>query len=117
MNGQSNQCSLAWTLYPNAAEIRFTICLLYRGLNIWCLDFEPAERIERNRLDPGLINARAIAHFDVGRLDEANILQRIVYDDRHDWPASYLNLLQTAATIVPFSQSEQMLRGLHREAP
>lgn len=77
---------------------------------------------ERRRLlvdpvtpDPGSINARAVAHFDVGRLEDGNILQRIVYDDRHDWPAADLNLLQMAATVVPFSQSEKMLRSLHRD--
>ncbi len=53
VNGQSAECSLAWTLYPNADELRFTICLLFRGLNIWRLDFESEDRIERNPLDPG----------------------------------------------------------------
>ncbi len=67
--------------------------------------------------DQGSINARAVAHLDVGRLEDVNTLQRLVYDDRHDWPASDLSLLQTAATIVPFSQSEQMLRSLHGKAP
>lgn len=87
--------------------------------------FEAAIDLGRNRRmlidpvtpDPGSINARAVAHLDIGRLKNESILQRIVYDDRHDWPASDLNLLQTAATIVPFSRSEQMLRNLHGEAP
>lgn len=52
VNGRSSQCALAWTLYPNAPEMRFTICLLFRSQNIWRLDFEPDERIERNPLIP-----------------------------------------------------------------
>ena len=53
VRGQSAQCAVACTLYPNAEDWRFTICLIFRNLNIWRLDFEPEDRIERNPLLPG----------------------------------------------------------------
>ena len=66
--------------------------------------------------DGSSINAHAVAHFDIGRLDDDSILQRIVYDDRNNWHwrAADLNLLQMAATIVPFSESEQVLQRFQR---
>jgi hypothetical protein len=49
------------------------------------------------------VNSRAIAHFDVGRKNDDTIIQRLVYDDELRWKAADLNLLQSAAKVVPFS--------------
>lgn len=50
VNGQSAECYVAVTLYPDDGELRFTICLTYRDHNIWRLDFEPMNHIEVNPL-------------------------------------------------------------------
>ena len=62
--------------------------------------------------DASSINSRAIANMDLGRLDDPNIIQRIVYDDEQDWDAADLNLLQMAATLVPYSRFERSLSNL-----
>lgn len=54
--------------------------------------------------DPNSINAHAIAHMDVGQLEDERIIQRLVYDDEEEWKAADLNLLQMASTLVPFSR-------------
>ena len=57
--------------------------------------------------DANSIYSRQVAHFDVGRLKDRRIIQRIVYDDRDHWNAADLNLLQTAATmsLIPIAMS------------
>ena len=64
--------------------------------------------------EPNSINAHTIAHMDVSRLGDNGILQRMVYDDRDEWRAADLSLLQTAATIIPYSGSERVLRDIWR---
>lgn len=81
-------------------------------------------RLEQERLllvdpvtpDPNSINAHAIAHLDVNQREDDNILQRLVYDDEDGWRASDLNLLQMAATLVPFSRFEELLSNFRPEA-
>jgi hypothetical protein len=66
--------------------------------------------------DASSINSRAIANMDVGRLDDPSIIQRIVYDDEQEWDSADLNLLQMAATLVPYSKFERSLsrlKGVH----
>ena len=65
--------------------------------------------------DPNSINARAIAHLDVSRKQDDSIIQHLVYDDTVEWKAADLNLLQTAATIVPFSNLEPVMREFARQ--
>jgi hypothetical protein len=62
--------------------------------------------------DASSINSRAIANMDVGRLDDPSIIQRIVYDDEQEWDSADLNLLQMAATLVPYSKFERSLSRL-----
>ena len=64
--------------------------------------------------DPNSINARAIAHLDVSRKRDDSIIQHLVYDDTAEWKAADLNLLQTAATIVPFSDLGPVMREYAR---
>ena len=40
VNGQSDQCQVCAVIYPNEPERRFSISLIYRGFNIWRLDYE-----------------------------------------------------------------------------
>ena len=61
--------------------------------------------------DPNSINSHAIAHLDVSRLRNDTIIQRLVFDDEEKWNAADLNLLQMAATLVPFSGLEVAVRG------
>ena len=48
VDGQTAECYVAATLYPNDDELRFTICLTYRDHNVWRLDYEPMYRCEVN---------------------------------------------------------------------
>lgn len=74
------------------------------------VDFGPRRLvIDPVTRDPNSINAHAIAHMDIGNLRDPDIQQRLVYDERDEWPAADLALLQTAAKIVPFSNSGEML--------
>ncbi len=50
------------------------------------------------------INAKAVSHIDVGRNEDLDLTQRIVFDDQDHWDASDLNLLQMAAQTVPISR-------------
>ena len=59
--------------------------------------------------DPNSINARHVAHFDFRRRSDDRFIQRMVYDDRENWSGADLSLLQTAATIVPYSESRSVL--------
>ena len=53
--------------------------------------------------DANSINSHTVAHLDIRQNDDPNVLQRLVYDDEEHWNAADLNLLQMAATLVPFS--------------
>jgi len=53
VNGESQDCYLAFAQFPNEEPWRFTICLVYRMMNIWRLDFEPNQRVEINPPLPG----------------------------------------------------------------
>jgi hypothetical protein len=53
--------------------------------------------------DAQAINGRAIAHIDVAKLNQPEIIQRLVYDDQDNWPASDINLLRMAAELVPLT--------------
>ena len=66
--------------------------------------------------DSNSINAHAIAHMDIGRLGDPGISQRLVYDEKEEWPAADLALLQTAATIVPYSKSEEVFGRFRNSA-
>ncbi|MEQ8246376.1 MAG: hypothetical protein RID42_01715 [Alphaproteobacteria bacterium] len=59
--------------------------------------------------DAASINAKAVAHLDLKQVDDSTIIQRIVYDDQDKWASADLNLLQTVATIVPFSAIDRQL--------
>lgn len=74
------------------------------------VDFGPRSLvIDPVTRDPNSINAHAIAHMDIGNLYNPDIQQRLVYDERDDWAAAELNLLRTAATIIPYSKSKEVL--------
>lgn len=62
--------------------------------------------------DANSINARHVAHYDFGRRSDARFIQHIVYDDRENWRAADLSLLQMAATIVPYSKAGSVLRRI-----
>ena len=53
--------------------------------------------------DASSICSRHVGHFDIGQLRDHKVSQRLVYDDREPWSAADLNLLQTAAVIVPYT--------------
>ena len=48
VNGKSEGCTVACTFYPNDVDLRFTISLVFRSINLWRLDFEPDHRVEQN---------------------------------------------------------------------
>ena len=60
VNGESADCYVAFTLYPNEIELRFTICLVFRSINIWRLDFVPNQQVE--------INPSSLGHPFSGKL-------------------------------------------------
>jgi len=64
------------------------------------------------RPEPTSINTRAIAHLDIARQENPQILQRMVYDENDDWRAEDLNLLRMAAELVPLTRFGQNLDGL-----
>lgn len=64
--------------------------------------------------DASSINSRAIAHMDLGQTEDPNLIQRIVYDDEEEWDTADLNLLQMAATLVPYSGFAQALSRLQK---
>jgi hypothetical protein len=59
--------------------------------------------------EPSSINARVVANLDIAATKNPLIDQRIIYDDEDDWTAADLNLLQVGATVVPFSQSAEVI--------
>jgi len=57
--------------------------------------------------DGNAINAKVVSHLDVKHAKIAGIFQRLVYDDRQEWPSSDLHLLKMSAETVPFSKADQ----------
>ncbi len=55
------------------------------------------------------VNAKAIAHIDVGNLKEKSPFHSIVYDADADWDASDINLLQSAAQLLPVGRLSKEL--------
>ncbi len=55
--------------------------------------------------EPGSVNARVVAHLDVSRNEDSNVIQRIVYDDDDKWSSADLNILQMAAELVPLTRA------------
>ncbi len=53
--------------------------------------------------DPNSINAKVAAHIDVGRLEDKNIIQRIVYDPAANWNSADLNFLQSVSKTIALS--------------
>jgi hypothetical protein len=49
------------------------------------------------------VNAKAIAHIDVGNLNGAAPFHALVYDSDVSWNASDINLLQSAAQLLPIA--------------
>lgn len=56
--------------------------------------------------DSSSINARLVANLDVKMLNDPNIQQLIVFDDRLEWSASDLHLLSLGGPVVGFSRAE-----------
>lgn len=65
--------------------------------------------------DPGSINSRIVANFDIRTSRNPFIEQRIIYDDSDAWSAADLNLLNVGATVVPFSKAESVIARVARE--
>jgi hypothetical protein len=47
------------------------------------------------------INAKAIAHLDVSRISDSGPIHAIVYDPEEEWNAADINLLSSAAKLLP----------------
>jgi hypothetical protein len=62
--------------------------------------------------DSSSINARVVANLDVKMKRDPLIEQMIIYDDRLQWRASDLKLLQVGAPIVPFSSANREVQRL-----
>jgi hypothetical protein len=58
--------------------------------------------------NPSSVNAKAVAHMDIGAVKENPPLHAIVYDKSAAWDASDINLLQSVAQLLP-------LATLHKE--
>ncbi len=59
--------------------------------------------------NPATINSKAVAHWDLGLSDDGHFLQNIVYDNDQEWESANLNVLQTVATLTPFSNFDSCL--------
>lgn len=53
--------------------------------------------------DTNSINSALVSHLDVKRSENAEFLQRIIYDDRDDWSSSDISLLNVGAKTIRFS--------------
>ena len=62
--------------------------------------------------DHSSINARVVANLDVKTTRIPGMDQRIIYDDREEWRAEDLNLLQVGAPVIAFSNAPEVLRRL-----
>ena len=59
--------------------------------------------------NPNSINAKAVAHIDLENLQEKAPMHAIIYDQSADWDAAEINLLQSAAQLLPVSRLSQEL--------
>ena len=59
--------------------------------------------------DPNSINAKVAAHIDLARLDNAKVIQRIVYDPTAEWHSADLNFLQSVAKTVALTSFRDAL--------
>ena len=59
--------------------------------------------------NPAKINSKVVAHWDLGLSNDGQFLQNIVYDNEQEWESASLNLLQTVATLTPFSNFDSCL--------
>lgn len=55
------------------------------------------------------INSVFVSNLDVRNAELPNIDQRIIYDDNQTWKSADLALLSSAARVIPFSQSKEIL--------
>jgi len=55
------------------------------------------------------VNAKAIAHIDIGSLKNETRFHAIVYDDSAAWESSDINLLQSAAQLLPIARLSREL--------
>lgn len=59
--------------------------------------------------NPAAINSKVVAHWDLGLSGNGNFLRNIVYDNDQEWESANLNVLQTVATLTPFSNFDSCL--------
>lgn len=59
--------------------------------------------------DSNSLNSRVVAHIDLAQRGDQNIIQRMVFDDEHEWSSADLSLMQMASTIIPLSKFEGSL--------
>lgn len=55
------------------------------------------------------VNAKAIAHIDLAGLGEKAPLHAMIFDDTVGWEAADINLLESAAQLLPASQLQKAL--------
>lgn len=60
----------------------------------------------------GSINAKVAAHLDVGRLDDSNLTQALIYDAQREWSASDLTFLRSTAHLMPLRQIDRGFTAL-----
>ena len=53
VGGETAECAVAVTAYPDDPDLRFTITLNYRDHNIWRVDYDPPYRRETNPIMKG----------------------------------------------------------------
>ena len=53
VGGETAECVVAATAYPQEPDLRFTITLNFRNHNIWRVDYEPSYRRETNPIVKG----------------------------------------------------------------
>ena len=59
------------------------------------------------------VTGRFRAFYDIGKNESVRDIQRVsVYDDRHEWRAGDLILLQDVSNIVPFSNTKTRIEAL-----
>lgn len=58
------------------------------------------------------INSATVKHLDIKAKGDPHLVQRILYDDRHEWKAADLNVLRLGATPVPFSHAKEVLEQI-----
>jgi hypothetical protein len=84
-------------------------------LNIIILNEEKAAPIAyiETIADQNTVNSRFRTFFDIAQNDNLSAIPRVaIYDDRHDWRAGDLVLLQNVSNVVPFSGAKNRLDRL-----